>query len=124
MFKHAIPVLHVSDSVAAMEFYCGRLGFQARFAYRPDPANPNPCYMGLDRDDVSLHLSSFSGDGVSGGLEFLLVDDLDGLHMELLAKGVPIDLEPTDQIWGNREMYVKDLDGNSLRFILVTPSEG
>jgi uncharacterized glyoxalase superfamily protein PhnB len=45
------------------------------------------------------------------------VEDVDALHAELVAKGVPIDLEPTDQTWGNREMYVKDPDGNSIRFV-------
>jgi hypothetical protein len=30
---------------------------------------------------------------------------------------VKIDLPPTDQTWSNREMYVKDADGNSRRFI-------
>jgi catechol 2,3-dioxygenase-like lactoylglutathione lyase family enzyme len=53
---------------------------------------------------------------------YLLVDDVDGLHEELLRKKVRIDLEPTDQTWGNREMYVKDPDGNSIRFI--RPSAG
>ena len=73
--------------------------------------------MGLSRDGVSLHASSFSGDGVSSGVVFLLVDDLDGLHADLVAKGVSIALEPTDQSWGNREMHVKDADGNSIRFV-------
>jgi hypothetical protein len=73
--------------------------------------------MGLSRDGVELHVSSFSGDGVSGGVAFLLVDDLDGLHTELVAKGVPIALEPTHQSWGNREMYINDVDGNSIRFV-------
>ena len=73
--------------------------------------------MGLERDGVRLHISSFSGDGVSGGVIYLLVDDVDTLHQELVAKGVSIDLEPTDQTWGNREMYVKEIDGNCLRFI-------
>ncbi len=78
--------------------------------------------MGLARDDARLHVSSFSGDAVAGGVVFLLVDDVDALHKELLGKNVDIDLEPTDQTWGNREMYVKDLDGNSIRF--VRPSSG
>jgi len=47
----------------------------------------------------------------------LIVDNVDALHAEFAAKGAPIDLEPTDQTWGNREMYVRDADGNSLRFI-------
>jgi uncharacterized glyoxalase superfamily protein PhnB len=117
VFKSAIPVLHVRRASVAEEFYCERLGFRRRFAYRFDEARPDPCYMGLVRDDVWLHVSSFSGDGVSGGAVFLLVDDLDALHAELVAKGVPIALEPTDQSWGNREMYVEDADGNSLRFV-------
>jgi catechol 2,3-dioxygenase-like lactoylglutathione lyase family enzyme len=117
MLKLAIPVLHVSDAVVAEDFYCNHLGFRRQIAYRVDETKPNPCYTGLRRDGVELHVSSFSGDGVSGGVAFLLVDDLDGLHAELVAKGVPIALEPTDQSWGNREMYINDVDGNSLRFV-------
>lgn len=117
MFKLAIPVLHVSDSAAAEAFYCDRLGFRKQFAYRVDDTRSDPCYMGLARDDARLHLSSFSGDGVSGGVIYLLVDDVDALHAEFVAQGVSVALEPTDQTWGNREMYVKDADGNSIRFI-------
>ncbi|HJQ25374.1 MAG TPA: VOC family protein [Blastocatellia bacterium] len=117
MFKLAIPVLHISSAAAAEAFYCDRLGFRREFAYRFDDARPDPCYMGLVRDGVELHVSSFSGDGVSGGVVFLLVEDLDALHAELIAKGVTISLEPTEQTWGNREMYVEDADGNSIRFV-------
>jgi catechol 2,3-dioxygenase-like lactoylglutathione lyase family enzyme len=117
MFKSAIPVLHVSSAAQAEEFYCEKLGFRQQFAYRVDEIRPDPCYMGLRRDGVELHVSSFSGDGAPGGVVFLLVDDVDLLHAELVAKSVPIALEPTDQSWGNREMYVKDSDGNSIRFV-------
>ncbi|OGG55449.1 MAG: hypothetical protein A3F84_15000 [Candidatus Handelsmanbacteria bacterium RIFCSPLOWO2_12_FULL_64_10] len=117
MFKLAIPVLHVSSSAAAEAFYCNRLGFSRQFAYRVDKAKSDPCYMGLTRDGVQLHVSSFPGDGVSGGVVFLLVEDVDALHAELVAKGVAIDTGPIDQSWGNREMYVKDSDGNSIRFV-------
>ncbi len=117
MLKHAIPVLHVARSRAAEDFYCRQLGFQKEFAYRVDERVDDPCYMGLVRDGVRLHVSSFPGDGVSGGVVFLLVLDVDALHRELAARGVAIDLLPTDQTWGNREMYVKDADGNSIRFV-------
>ena len=117
MLKRAIPVLHVSASAAAEEFYCRRLGFTPSFAYRPAAGNPDPCYMGLTRDSVCLHVSSFSGDGVSGGVVYILVDDVDALHAELVSRNVPIELSPTDQSWGNREMYVRDADGNSIRFV-------
>ena len=117
MIKLAIPLIHVSSSVQAEEFYCRQLGFQRHFAMRPDDTKADPCFMGLSRDGVWLHVSSFSGDGVAGGVVGLLVDDVDGLHAELVAKGVAIALPPTDQTWGNREMYVKDAEGNCLRFI-------
>jgi catechol 2,3-dioxygenase-like lactoylglutathione lyase family enzyme len=117
MFKCAIPVLHVSNSVAAEKFYCEKLGFTRRFAYRPDQTRSDPAYVGLDRDGVWLHLSSFSGDGAPGGAVFLGVEDVDSMHDELLARGVRIDTGPVDQTWGNREMYVRDADGNSIRFI-------
>lgn len=116
MFKFAIPVLHVTNSAAAEEFYCDSLGFTQAFAYRPF-GGADPCYMGLTRDDVELHVSSFSGDGVAGGAVFLGVKDVDELYKELRAKRVVIDLEPTDQSWGNREMYVRDPDRNSIRFV-------
>ena len=32
---------------------------------------------------------------------------MDARHAELVAKQVVIDLEPTDQTWGTREMYVR-----------------
>src|SRR5260370_932081 len=115
MFKLAIPVHHVSSAATAEEFYCDRLGFHQEFAYRIDDARSDPCYMGLTRDGVELHVSSFSGDGVYGGV--FLVEDVDALHEDLVAKGIRITLKPTNQSWGNREMYVIDPDGNHIRFV-------
>ncbi len=117
MFRFAIPVLHVSRSLAAEKFYCEKLGFTRRSANRTDEARDDPAYIGLERDGVWLHLSSFSGDGVVGGVVFLGVEDVDLVHAELLARGVRIDTGPVDQTWGNREMYVRDADGNSIRFV-------
>jgi uncharacterized glyoxalase superfamily protein PhnB len=72
--------------------------------------------MGLSRDGVWIILSSFSGDGVAGGVVNLLVEDVDALYAEFLAADVAIDLPPVDQTWGVREMYIKDSDRNCLRF--------
>ena len=116
MIKLAIPLLHVSDSAAAADFYCNQLGFRLEFAHRGDETKAEPCYIGSSRDGVWLHLSSFSGDGVSGGVVNLLVEDVDAVHTEFAAKGVTIAVEPVDQTWGTREMYVRDTDGNCLRF--------
>lgn len=116
MLKHAIPVLHVTSSAKAEDFYSRALGFRREFAYRPDESTQDPCYFGVSRDGVWLHLSSFSGDGVAGAAVCILVQDVDALFAEFKVRKVPIHLEPVDQTWGNREMYVKDPDGNSIRF--------
>ena len=119
MLQLAIPLLHVSRSAEAEKFYCGPLGFRLEFATRADGSRSDPAYLGVSRDGVWLHLSSFPGDGVSGGVANFVVDDVDALHAELAGRSVPIALAPTDQTWGNREMYVRDADGNTLRFLRV-----
>jgi uncharacterized glyoxalase superfamily protein PhnB len=113
----AIPLLHVSSSKAAEEFYCMGLGFTKEWEYRPAAPEDDPAYLGLRRDGVWLHVSSFPGDGVAGGVASFYVREVDALFAEFTARGVPIELAPCDQSWGNREMYVRDADGNSLRFI-------
>lgn len=113
----AIPLLHVSSSVAAEDFYCAKLGFTKEWEYRPATPDAEPGYLGLSRDGVLLHVSSFSGDGVSGGVASFYVRNVDALFTEFSTMGFPIELPPYDQTWGNREMYVRDADGNSLRFI-------
>lgn len=117
MLQIALPVLHVTSSKAAEDFYCGLLGFRKEFEYCIDETKADPCYMGVRRDKAWIHLSSFSGDGVAGGIAFIFIDDVDALHREFRQKNVAIHLPPTNQTWGNREMYVKDADGNSLRFV-------
>ena len=74
------------------------------------------CYLGLVRDGVVLHSSTFPGDGVAGSAVYLFVDDVDALHAELLAKGVPIDTPPVDQSWGTRELFIRDADRNRIQF--------
>ena len=117
MIKSATPLLHVSNSAVAQKFYCDQMGCKLEFAHRTDQNLLDPCYMGLSRDGVWITLSSFSGDGVAGGVVNFKVQDVDALHAELVARGVKIDTGPVDQTWGTREMYVKDADGNSLRFM-------
>ena len=117
MYRKAIPVLHAAASRASEDFYCIKLGFKLAFAYRFDEKQVDPCYMGLVRDGVEIQVSSFAEDAVPGGVIFFYVDDVDELYRQFTANGIAIDLPPTDQSWGNREMYINDPDGNSLRFV-------
>ncbi|MGV3658898.1 MAG: bleomycin resistance protein [Prosthecobacter sp.] len=114
-------MMHVASSVAAEDFYCGRLGFTKEWEYRPAAPEQEPGYLGLSRDGVALHVSSFSGDGVAGGVASFYVRDVDALFTEFSSKDFPIELPPYDQTWGNREMYLRDADNNTLRFIQRAP---
>jgi len=122
--KSAIPIIRVSSSIAATAFYCDKLGFAQAFAYRPDDRRPDPCYMGLVRGGALIHVSSFESNGPTGMSVAFAVEDVDALHSEFVGEGVPIHMPPTDQTWGNREMYVRDPDGNKLAFMQVLPAGG
>ena len=113
--RQAVPVLRVANFEAAQSFYCAKLGFQQEWVYQPNQTI-NPSYAGLSRDGVQFHVSSFPGDGVFGSVVNFYVADVDALFSEFAARGVAVDLTPTDQTWGTREMYVRDADGNCLRF--------
>jgi uncharacterized glyoxalase superfamily protein PhnB len=72
--------------------------------------------MGVMREGIELHLSSHAGDAVVGGAVNIRTTNVDELHREFVGRGVPIHVPPVDQTWGFREMYVRDPDGNSIRF--------
>ena len=116
MLGQAIPVLHMTNADATEAFYCGLLGFRLEFQVRASESRRDPCYMGVSRDGAVLHLSGHAGDGVAGGAVYFLSDDVDALHAEFVSRNVPIHIAPVDQTWGMRELYVRDPDGNSVRF--------
>ncbi len=117
MILGAVPVIPVTDSARAQEFYCNRLGFTHEWTYHPHEDQSDPAYMGLQWDEAFIHLSSFGGDGQGKAAVVLAVADVDALHRDLVERGAPVALQPTDQSWGTRELHVNDPDGNSLRFV-------
>jgi len=116
MFISAIPVIAVSNSAKAEDYYCRVLGFEKIFAHRPDPAQADPCYLGVARDGVTLHLESFRRERAGKTGAFLWVSNVDQLHQEISTRGANTQLEPTNQTWGNREIHIRDQDGNVLCF--------
>jgi uncharacterized glyoxalase superfamily protein PhnB len=123
MITSAIPVIAISNSARSEDYYCRVLGFQKLSAYRPDPAKPDPCYLGIARDGVVLHLQSFKPDRAGMTDAFLWTTDVDLLHDEVAARGAIIQLPPTNQTWGTRETGIRDPDGNVLVFA-SKPSAG
>lgn len=116
MFKAAIPLVHVASSQEAMDFYRDRLGFAVRSTYRLDASRDDPAYHVMVRDEAILHVSSFSGDGVAGGVVNFVVTDIEQLHDDLVRRGVDVGAGVMDQTWGTREVYVRDPSGNKIRF--------
>jgi catechol 2,3-dioxygenase-like lactoylglutathione lyase family enzyme len=76
-------------------------------------------------------LSTFGGDSVRGAATYFYVDDIDALVRRFFAAGLttpgnqdsPLEEGPVDQSWGMREFYVRDPDGNALRFGSPIPEE-
>ena len=86
------------------------------FAYRPDPSKCDPCYLGVARDGVWLHLQSFKRERAGMTDAFLWVADVDLLHDEFAARCAVVQLPPTNQTSGTRETGIRDPDGNVLVF--------
>ena len=110
------PVLGVRDVEASIRFY-ERLGFVLTFR---GPAD-QPGYASLRRDAVELHLQWTDGrdwrPDVDHPVYRVVVDDVDGLHRELVAAGVTERItEVWDTSWGTREFHVQDPDLNGLQF--------
>jgi uncharacterized glyoxalase superfamily protein PhnB len=116
MISSAIPIIAVSDSARAEDYYCRVLGFRKTFAYSAAPAASDPRYVGVGRDGVHLHLQSYKPERAGMTDAFLWVTDVDQLYAELAGRGAVIQLPPTDQTWGTRELGVRDPDGNVLVF--------
>jgi catechol 2,3-dioxygenase-like lactoylglutathione lyase family enzyme len=108
----AIPTLRVGDAESAKRFYVDGLGFRVDWEWRHEPEQP--VFLQISREGMRLYLSEREGDGRVGGLVHLYVPDVDAWQAEMLARGIVAEGPPVDQPWGNREMRVRDPDGNQL----------
>ncbi len=118
-FLAAVPMLHVDDAVEAISFYCDQMGLEEIFRFQPAEESANPCYLGVRKGNLVLHLSSFSGDGVSGGVAVFFLDDLRAYCKEIADRGVDLGDGIVEQSWGNLECYIRDPFGNQLRLTQV-----
>ena len=120
--QRVVPIIKVTDMPVAIAFYCSILGCVREFSYAAGP--DGPWYAGLVLEGHALHLSTFAGDGVTGSATYCYVDDVDALYARIVRAGFktpgrvdsPVEDRPVDQSWGMREFYVRDPDGNTLRF--------
>jgi catechol 2,3-dioxygenase-like lactoylglutathione lyase family enzyme len=116
-----IPIFRCSSMKKSIAFYTGVLDFEMK-----EPgASPDDWVVALKNGEAELILTSLEGDQKMGIAANVLVSDIDNLFKKYVKRGLdtsnkeesPVHQGPIDQSWGNREFYVTDSDGNTLRFL-------
>jgi catechol 2,3-dioxygenase-like lactoylglutathione lyase family enzyme len=118
-----IPTFRCRNMKQSIAFYTSVLDFER---VDGDDKLDDPSFSVLARDGGHMFLSSHRGDGVFGSVAAVTTNDIDTLFRTFRARGLrtpgnpdaPQEVHegPLNQTWGTREFYVKDPDGNTLRF--------
>lgn len=116
-----IPIFRCSDMKKSIAFYTGILDFELK----DSDASPEDWVVVLVKGEAELLLTSVEGDQKVGIAANALVKDMDSLFEKYVKRGLdtsnkkssPVHQSPVNQSWGNREFYVTDPDGNTLRFV-------
>lgn len=113
MLTYIHPKLPMRDKSITKEFY-SKLGFQNLGIIDYDG------YLMVVRDQIQLHFFEFKelDPAENYGQVYIRTDDIDGLHQDMLDKGLsihpggPLQTKP----WGQREFSMLDPDNNLLTF--------
>lgn len=117
------PVLRARDVDKSIAFYQA-LGFNVVF----QDASPNPTYVGIQRDEIQLHVQ-WADDRqwaypIDRPVYRFMVSDVDTAFAEFSASGAtppnsslsgPFS-EPKNTPWNTREFHMRDPSGNGLQF--------
>lgn len=120
------PVFLVKDVRRAAEYYRDRLGFSLT-EYFGEP----PAFTIVRRDAVRIALRR--ADDVTGASNrvrktegfdaYIWVSDVDALYQQFLTNKAPVSGPPELQVYGIREIWIRDLDGYVVTFgQFVNPS--
>jgi catechol 2,3-dioxygenase-like lactoylglutathione lyase family enzyme len=117
-----VPSLRCSRIKTSIAFYTEVLDFAH---VGGDDQQGDPSFQVLAREGGLLFLSSHRGDGAYGTVFVVLTGNVDELFRKFRERGLqtpgnpdsPVHEGPIDQSWGTREFYVRDPDGNTVRFI-------
>lgn len=125
-----ISSIYVPDQDQALDFYVGKVGMQVhtdldlgfmRWLTVCVPGDRSRAVLlekigGPYMDDrTAEQVREVLSKGASGGHLFLTVDDARKTYDDLVAKGVEVTQEPTEQPYGI-DFGVRDPFGNSVRF--------
>lgn len=104
---------------AAIDFYTGVLNFKLKY-----PQASADGVVDIIADGAELQLTVYESPTLFKSVANVWVNDVDSLFNLYVSRGLditgkensPVHQGPVDQTWGNRELYVTDADGNTLRF--------
>jgi catechol 2,3-dioxygenase-like lactoylglutathione lyase family enzyme len=113
-FLRTSPTLRIFDENKAREFYCDFLGFSVTFEHRF--SDGLPLYLGLDRGDLSLHLTEHHGDASPGANVFVATRNIRAFHQELAAKNYAFNSPALDELPWGLQVQVNDPFFNRIRF--------
>ena len=116
-----IPIFRCSVMKKAIAFYTEVLDFKLK----ESAASADDWVISLSNGDAELLLTILEGDQKAAIAVNVLVDNIDEVFKKYTLRGLdqshrtesPVHLGPFNQSWGNREFYVTDADGNTLRFV-------
>jgi len=116
-----IPIFRCTSMKDAVAFYTGVLDFELK----ESGASSDDWVVALINGEAELTLTSLEGDQKIAIATNVLVSNIDDLFQKYLQRGLdisnkkdsPVHQGPFNQSWGNREFYVTDSDGNTLRFL-------
>lgn len=106
------PVFAVTNIDEALDFYCGKLGFETIWSFG-DPLHR----AGVAMQGVEIHLDAeVAGAPPGPSVVYCHMEDVSAYFHELKSNGVNFLLELEDRSWGMRDFRVEDPFGNRLGF--------
>jgi catechol 2,3-dioxygenase-like lactoylglutathione lyase family enzyme len=105
-----IPIFHVANVDAAVEYYTSVLGFTQSFRYGT--------YAGLKMGTSELHVTD-PGEPrhiIGAGTAYMLCDEVGAYFSRVKAAGARLKGVPENRNYGMRDFAVFDLDGNQITF--------
>lgn len=118
--QRVVPVIPVEDYERSRSFWVDALDFEVDWEWRDEPGLP--VFAQISRAGLSLYLAQRSGEAAAPCTTYVYVSDVDAWHQEALEAGLAVEAPPQDRPWGNREMSLRDPDGNALVVASVLPA--
>ena len=104
-FSRVAPSVYISQVDRAIAFYRDGLGFSV------DNIDDPPRRAVMTQNSAVLHLDVNAAKAGSSRVH-MIVDNLDSVCEQLSRAGVRLLQSPTIQVWGLRDIWVADPDGN------------